>query len=156
MSEVSGDGGAAAPEWNGSTGVTATPAPPPLMSSASFKEGGGGRSSSRRRPVRPSFDADNEFMTLLHGSDPVKVELNRLENEVRGAKCGSIWRFVYLFNFLGKNKFVLFFIFFLLLLFADKDRELGEAQAEIKALRLSERLREKAVEEVNFIFLVCF
>jgi len=23
-------------------------------------------------------------MTLLHGSDPVKVELNRLENEVRG------------------------------------------------------------------------
>uniref|UniRef100_A0A3N7GDN1 Uncharacterized protein n=1 Tax=Populus trichocarpa TaxID=3694 RepID=A0A3N7GDN1_POPTR len=52
-------------------------------------------------------------MTLLHGSDPVKVELNRLENEVR-----------------------------------DKDRELGEAQAEIKALRFSERLREKAVEEV--------
>lgn len=32
--------------------------------------------------------------------------------------------------------------------FADKDRELGEAQAEIKALRFSERLREKAVEEV--------
>ena len=30
----------------------------------------------------------------------------------------------------------------------DKDRELGEAQAEIKALRFSERLREKAVEEV--------
>lgn len=30
----------------------------------------------------------------------------------------------------------------------DKDRELGEAQAEIKALRLSERAREKAVEEV--------
>lgn len=32
--------------------------------------------------------------------------------------------------------------------FTDKDRELTEAQAEIKALRLSERLREKAVEEV--------
>lgn len=31
---------------------------------------------------------------------------------------------------------------------ADKDRELGEAHAEIKALRLSERAREKAVEEV--------
>lgn len=30
----------------------------------------------------------------------------------------------------------------------DKDRELSEAQAEIKSLRLSERLREKAVEEV--------
>ena len=51
--------------------------------SGSFKEGP--KSSSRRRAsVRPSFDADNEFMTLLHGSDPVKVELNRLENEVRG------------------------------------------------------------------------
>ena len=37
---------------------------------------------------------------------------------------------------------------------ADKDRELGEAQAEIKALRFSERLREKAVEEVIFIFLL--
>lgn len=31
----------------------------------------------------------------------------------------------------------------------DKDRELSEAQAEIKALRLSERQREKAVEEVS-------
>ncbi|KAK6242372.1 hypothetical protein SCA6_007761 [Theobroma cacao] len=87
--------------------------PPPLTVSASFKESGG-KGSSRRRAVRPSFDADNEFITLLHGSDPVKVELNRLENEVR-----------------------------------DKDRELGEAQAEIKALRMSERLREKAVEELT-------
>ncbi|XVE91939.1 hypothetical protein REPUB_Repub01dG0054300 [Reevesia pubescens] len=95
--------------------VTSTTAgvPPSLMVSASFKESGG-KGSSRRRAVRPSFDADNEFMTLLHGSDPVKVELNRLENEVR-----------------------------------DKDRELGEAQAEIKALRMSERLREKAVEELT-------
>ncbi|XP_022726706.1 microtubule-associated protein 70-2-like [Durio zibethinus] len=92
---------------------TAAGVPPPLMVSASFKESGG-KGSSRRRPVRPSFDADNEFITLLHGSDPVKVELNRLENEVR-----------------------------------DKDRELGEAQAEIKALRMSERLREKAVEELT-------
>ncbi|KAM0899624.1 hypothetical protein ACQ4PT_021148 [Festuca glaucescens] len=30
---------------------------------------------------------------------------------------------------------------------SDKDRELGEAQVEIKAIRLSERAREKAVEE---------
>ncbi|OWM76680.1 hypothetical protein CDL15_Pgr009245 [Punica granatum] len=99
MAEFPGDGGGGFSE-----------ATPPLTVSASFKEG---RSSSRRRAsVRPSFDADNEFITLLHGSDPVKVELNRLENEVR-----------------------------------DKDRELGEAQAEIKALKLSERLKEKAVEE---------
>ncbi|GJT55361.1 microtubule-associated protein 70-2-like protein [Tanacetum coccineum] len=79
--------------------------------------GGGGNvrppvvSSRRRSSRRPSLDTD-DFMNLLHGSDPVKLELNRLENEVR-----------------------------------DKDRELSEAQAEIKALRLSERLREKAVEE---------
>ncbi|CAJ2663381.1 unnamed protein product [Trifolium pratense] len=99
MAEVSGDGG-----------EMATPAP--LSVSGSFKEG---KTSSRRRgSVRqPSMDAD-EFMNLLHGSDPVKVELNRLENEVR-----------------------------------DKDRELSDAQAEIKALRHSERLREKAVEELT-------
>lgn len=34
--------------------------------------------------------------------------------------------------------------------FSDKDRELGEAQAQIRALKLSERAREKAVEEVIF------
>jgi hypothetical protein len=39
------------------------------------------------------------------------------------------------------------FFFFLTL---DKDRELGEAQAEIKALRLSDRLKQKAVDEVYF------
>ncbi|MFS7993526.1 putative microtubule-associated protein [Helianthus anomalus] len=53
--------------------------------SRSFREGGrvSGTGSRRRTAVRPSLDAD-EFMNLLHGSDPVKVELNRLENEVRG------------------------------------------------------------------------
>jgi len=109
MAEVSGDGGGGvspAPAENGGSVLAL-----PLPVSGSFREG---RSSRRRAPVRqPSMDAD-EFMNLLHGSDPVKVELNRLENEVR-----------------------------------DKDRELGEANAEIKALRLSERLREKAVEELT-------
>jgi hypothetical protein len=37
---------------------------------------------------------------------------------------------------------------------SDKDRELGEAHAEIRALRLSERAREKAVEEVMLSWLV--
>ncbi|KAK2652112.1 hypothetical protein Ddye_011968 [Dipteronia dyeriana] len=85
--------------------------PPPtttLTSSASFK-------SRKPKPNSPAIsraasDVD-DIMTLLHGSDPVRVELNRLENEVR-----------------------------------DKDRELGEALAEIKSLRNSERLKEKAVE----------
>ncbi|KAI4313699.1 hypothetical protein L6164_026656 [Bauhinia variegata] len=102
MAEISGDGGGLA--------VAVEVTPTPLTVSGSFKDG---KSSSRRRAVRPSLDAD-EFLNLLHGSDPVKVELNRLENEVR-----------------------------------DKDRELSEAQAEIKALKLSERLREKAVEELT-------
>ncbi|CAN0924232.1 Microtubule-associated protein 70-2 [Linum grandiflorum] len=109
MAEASGDGDF----LNGTATPTSAP-PPPLAVSGSFKEGS--KNSSRRRTAasRRSIDADNEFMTLLHGSDPVKVELNRLENDVR-----------------------------------DKDRELSEAQAEIKALRLSERLREKAVEELT-------
>ncbi|KAH1074250.1 hypothetical protein J1N35_026578 [Gossypium stocksii] len=117
MAEISGD--AAEIGSNGRSdspvrmSLTTAVVAPPLAVSASFKESGG-KGSSRRKVVRPSFDADNEFITLLHGSDPVKVELNRLENEVR-----------------------------------DKDRELGEAQAEIKALRMSERQREKAVEELT-------
>ena len=74
VAELSGNGASPAP--------ASTPTPPaPLAVSGSFKEG---KSSSRRRgSVRPSLDAD-EFLNLLHGSDPVKVELNRLENEVRG------------------------------------------------------------------------
>ncbi|KAI3825407.1 hypothetical protein L1987_06890 [Smallanthus sonchifolius] len=87
----------------------------PLTVSGSFKEGGrvSGMTTRRRSSRRPSLDTD-DLINLLHGSDPVKLELNRLENEVR-----------------------------------DKDRELSEAQAEIKALKLSERLREKAVEELT-------
>ncbi|KAM6589211.1 microtubule-associated protein 70-1 isoform X2 [Cannabis sativa] len=91
---------------------TPTP-PPPLAVSGSFKEGKSSSSRRRGSMMRPSLDSD-EFMNLLHGSDPVKVELNRLENEVR-----------------------------------DKDRELEKAHAEIKGLRFSERLREKAVEELT-------
>ncbi|XP_028767164.1 microtubule-associated protein 70-2 [Neltuma alba] len=114
MADISGDGGGVAPDEVRADAVVATPTPsqPSAVTvSGSFKEGKG--SSRRRASVRPSLDAD-EFLNLLHGSDPVKVELNRLENEVR-----------------------------------DKDRELSEAQAEIKALKLSERQREKAVEELT-------
>lgn len=58
----------------------------PLTVSGSFREGGGrgsGMTSRRRSSRRPSLDTD-DFINLLHGSDPVKLELNRLENEVRG------------------------------------------------------------------------
>ncbi|KAL0404812.1 UNVERIFIED_CONTAM: Microtubule-associated protein 70-2 [Sesamum radiatum] len=83
--------------------------PQRLTSSASFK--------AKKKPTPAISRAGSEvddFITLLHGSDPVRVELTRLENEVR-----------------------------------EKDRELGEAHAEIKALKFSERLKEKAVEELT-------
>ncbi|RID60294.1 hypothetical protein BRARA_F03458 [Brassica rapa] len=93
----------------GSSRRNSSPQRASLTKSSSVREGGG---SKGRRSMKPS--SDDEFITLLHGSDPVRVELSRLENEVR-----------------------------------DKDRELSESQAEIKALRLSERQREKAVEELT-------
>ncbi|CAB4295838.1 unnamed protein product [Prunus armeniaca] len=120
MDEVSGDGGTTPVAEFSCNGPApgATPTPPPLTVSGSFKEG---KSSSRRRGfMRPSMDGD-EFINLLHGSDPVKVELNRLENEVRGANAARS---------------------------ADKDRELGEAQAQIKALKLSERARERLLKRL--------
>lgn len=80
--------------------------PQKLTPSSSFKD--------RKKSVsRHGSDVD-EIVTLLHGSDPVRVELTRLENELR-----------------------------------EKDRELGEANVEIKALKLSERLKEKAVKELT-------
>lgn len=97
MTEVSCDGGGVseAANWTpelyaGENGFNvrpaATEAVAPTAVWGSFKDG---KSASRRRAVRPSLDAD-EFMNLLHGSDPVKVELNRLENEVRGERCELI------------------------------------------------------------------
>uniref|UniRef100_A0A1D1YSS7 Microtubule-associated protein 70-2 n=2 Tax=Anthurium amnicola TaxID=1678845 RepID=A0A1D1YSS7_9ARAE len=65
------------------------------------------------RSRRVSLDED-DLLLLVHGSDPVKIELNRLENEVR-----------------------------------DKDRELADAHGEIRALRLTERAKEKALDEVT-------
>lgn len=54
---------------------------PKLTTSASFKV--------KKKPIaapgisRAGSEVD-EFVTLLHGSDPIRVELNRLENELRG------------------------------------------------------------------------
>ena len=54
--------------------------PTVLTSSASFK--------ARKKPTisRAGSEAE-DIINLLHGSDPVRVELNRLENEVRGNSC---------------------------------------------------------------------
>ncbi|XP_020213191.1 microtubule-associated protein 70-1 [Cajanus cajan] len=66
--------------------------------------------SFKPRPKKPSDD----FISHFHGSDPIRVELTRLHNELR-----------------------------------EKDRELGDALAEIKSLRNSERLKGKGVEELT-------
>lgn len=98
---------------NGGGGGNAAAAPPPgaLMLAAALK--GEGKSAPapaavalKRRPsIKPSLEVD-EFINLLHGSDPVRVELNRLENEVRG---GNVVR----------SRFYLF-IFFCVCFFAKK------------------------------------
>ncbi|KAH7291336.1 hypothetical protein KP509_29G012200 [Ceratopteris richardii] len=67
----------------------------------------------RKSSIKQNVDAD-DMINLLSGSDPLRVELTRLENEVR-----------------------------------EKERELADAQAEIKALKLTERAREKAYEELS-------
>ncbi|OMO51964.1 Myosin II heavy chain-like protein [Corchorus olitorius] len=80
--------------------------PAMLSSSASFKA-----RKAKPNAAFPRADVD-DIIALMHGSDPVRVELNRLENEVR-----------------------------------DKDRELADANAEMKSLRNSERLKQKALTD---------
>lgn len=62
---------------------------PFLVVSASFK--GDNRSKKKNQHLRSGSETE-DFINLLHGSDPVKVELNRLENEVRGAVSGYLLR----------------------------------------------------------------
>lgn len=145
MADLSGGGGEGhGAEAGGGNAPLPSAAPVVLTASASFKGEGKAGPALRRRPsIKPSLEAE-EFINMLHGSDPVRVELSRLENEVRGGnavRSGPFRSFLVSFSFWGIEVFGC-------LVFADKDRELGDAQAEIKALRLSERAREKAVEEV--------
>lgn len=39
---------------------------------------------AKKKCLKPSSLDEDDFMNLLHGSDPVKIELNRLQNDVRG------------------------------------------------------------------------
>lgn len=54
--------------------------PTNLTNSASFRS----RKKTAAAISRAGSDVEG-IITFLHGSDPVKVELNRLENEVRGS-----------------------------------------------------------------------
>ncbi|KAF5771714.1 putative microtubule-associated protein [Helianthus annuus] len=79
----------------------------PLKKSPSFRYG-------RKKSVTRTAAEIDDIINHMHGSDPVRFELNRLENQLR-----------------------------------DKDRELGDAYTEIKALKYQEHLKDKAVEELN-------
>lgn len=57
---------------------------PPVPDSAGSGLGGTASLKGKKKSVKKGSMENDDFMTLLHGSDPVKVELNRLENEVRG------------------------------------------------------------------------
>ncbi|KAM0047016.1 putative microtubule-associated protein [Helianthus debilis subsp. tardiflorus] len=69
---------------------------------------------ARKKSVTRTAAEIDDIINHMHGSDPVRFELNRLENQLR-----------------------------------DKDRELGDAYTEIKALKYQEHLKDKAVEELN-------
>ncbi|KAG6486681.1 hypothetical protein ZIOFF_055260 [Zingiber officinale] len=51
-------------------------------SSSSSQAGLGLPPAKKKQPKRTSFD-DEDFLNLLHGSDPFKIELNRLQNLVK-------------------------------------------------------------------------
>ena len=42
------------------------------------------RSAAKKKPSKKSSLDEDDFLSLLHGSDPVKIELNRLHNMVKG------------------------------------------------------------------------
>lgn len=54
------------------------------VNAAMSTEGKAVAAAKKRCPKILSLD-EEELMSLLHGSDPVKIELNRLENEVKGS-----------------------------------------------------------------------
>jgi hypothetical protein len=73
----------------------ADPVPKPTLTTpASFKsrrlvkQNANNNSNSISALSRAGSDVD-EIITLLHGSDPVRVELNRLENELRGINSNN-------------------------------------------------------------------
>ncbi|GER31082.1 microtubule-associated protein 70-2 [Striga asiatica] len=136
MAEVSGEGsvGMAAEMAPGESSGNAQAATP-LTVSASFKEGGKGSSSRRRASVRPSLDAD-DLINLLHGSDPVKLELNRLENEVR----------VYLGMELGK---ALAFATVIVDIKGDRNLEIKKINDEKKASMAAQFAAEATLRRVH-------
>ena len=68
-----------------------------------MKPNANNNSNSTAALSRGGSDID-DIITLLHGSDPVRVELNRLENELRGINSSEGYLFIITekFCFLGK------------------------------------------------------
>jgi hypothetical protein len=45
---------------------------------------------NRKNSVRATVDTDDSFFNLLHGSDPIRMELTRLENMVKGKTAKAL------------------------------------------------------------------
>ncbi|KAJ3669574.1 hypothetical protein LUZ60_011524 [Juncus effusus] len=67
-----------------------------------------------KRSLYLEDEEEEEYIILPHSLDPVKIELNRLSNEIK-----------------------------------EKDRDVSEAQNEIKGLRITDRAKDKALCEVT-------
>lgn len=81
--------------------------------------------------------ASNEFG---HQPDPVVLELNKLHNMLKGSLIFSLLCFC-IFASIFKN--------ITWRMIAEKDRELGFAQSEIKALKSADVMKEKSLKEVQ-------
>ncbi|URD79901.1 ATMAP70 protein [Musa troglodytarum] len=85
------------------------------------------KSAAKKKPSKKSSLDEDDFLSLLHGSDPVKIELNRLHDMVKDKKDLAFHKPLHKY----------------------KDRALFEAYSEIKGLRLMERAKDKALTEVS-------
>lgn len=91
-------------------------------------------------------------LSLAH-PDPVVLELNRLQNQLKGFSLlhSSCFMNILFLSWVPTSMHVLtqpMTIIFLFYIIPEKDRELGNAQGEIKSLRAAEVLKDKAIEEV--------
>lgn len=56
--------------------------------------------TTKNKCLKQSSLDEDDFINLLHGSDPVKIELNRLENDVRGMNDTTLIITMHFFLFL--------------------------------------------------------
>lgn len=67
---------------------------------AEMKTGAMMTTTTKNKCLKQSSLDEDDFINLLHGSDPVKIELNRLENDVRGMNDTTLIITMHFFLFL--------------------------------------------------------